>query len=96
MVRSTSYADWVRNTSATAWSQTLVFGYARAVIQEHRYDRFATGHDLACGAVVVRQPVTRDGNISVRKRPSPGPAIRTPRSYVASDERPSSSRVARQ
>jgi hypothetical protein len=51
MVRSTSYGDWVRNTSATAWSQTLVFGYARAVIQEHRYDRFATGHDLACGAV---------------------------------------------
>jgi hypothetical protein len=51
MVRSTSYADWVRNTSVTGWSQTLVFGYARAVIQEHRYDRFATGHDLACGAV---------------------------------------------
>jgi hypothetical protein len=51
MVRSTSYADWVRNTSATSWSQTLVFGYARAVIQERRYDRFATGHDLACGAV---------------------------------------------
>ncbi len=52
MVRSTSYADWVRNTSDTSWSQSVVFGYARAVIQEHRYDRFATGHDLACGAVV--------------------------------------------
>ena len=51
MVRSTSYANWVRNTSATDWSQTLVFGYARAVIQERRYDRFATGHDLACGVV---------------------------------------------
>lgn len=51
MVRSTSYANWVRNTSATDWSQTVVFGYARAVIQERRYDRFATGHDLACGAV---------------------------------------------
>jgi hypothetical protein len=51
MVRSTSYADWVRNTSATDWSQTLVFGYARAVIQQRRYDLFATGHDLACGAV---------------------------------------------
>ncbi len=48
MVRSASYADWVRDTSATDWSQTLVFGYARAVIQERRYDRFATGHDLAC------------------------------------------------
>jgi hypothetical protein len=51
MVRSTSYVDWVRNTSATAWSQTLIFGYARAVIQERRYDLFANGHDLACGAV---------------------------------------------
>lgn len=52
VVRSTSYADWVRNTSEISWSQTVVFGYARAVIQEHRYDLFATGHDLACGAVV--------------------------------------------
>ena len=59
MVRSTSYADWVRNTSATDWSQTLVFGYARAVIQERRYDRFATGHDLACG-VVARLAVSGD------------------------------------
>src|SRR5579863_5906517 len=52
VARSTSYANWVRNTSETSWSQTVVFGYARAVIQEHRYDLFATGHDLACGAVV--------------------------------------------
>lgn len=59
MVRSTSYANWVRNTSATDWSQTLVFGYARAVIQERRYDRFATGHDLACG-VVGRLSVSGD------------------------------------
>lgn len=59
MVRSTSYADWVRDTSATDWSQTLVFGYARAVIQERRYDRFATGHDLACG-VVGRLSVSGD------------------------------------
>jgi len=59
MVRSTSYADWVRNTSATNWSQTLVFGYARAVIQERGYDRFATGHDLACG-VVARLSVSGD------------------------------------
>ena len=51
MVRSTSYVDWVRNSSATDWSQSLVFGYARAVIQQRRYDLFATGHDLACGAV---------------------------------------------
>jgi hypothetical protein len=59
MVRSTSYADWVRDTSQTAWSQTVIFGYARAVIQEHRYDRFATGHDLACG-VVARLSVSGD------------------------------------
>jgi hypothetical protein len=59
MVRSTSYGDWVRNASATNWSQTLVFGYARAVIQERRYDLFATGHDLACG-VVGRLSVSGD------------------------------------
>jgi hypothetical protein len=59
MVRSASYADWVRDTSATNWSQTLVFGYARAVIQERRYDRFAIGHDLACG-VVGRLSVSGD------------------------------------
>jgi hypothetical protein len=59
MVRSTSYADWVRNTSATGWSQSLVFGHSRAVIQAHHYDRFATGHDLACG-VVARLSVSGD------------------------------------
>ena len=52
VVRSASYANWVRNTAATDWAQTFVMGYARAVIQERRYDRLATGHDLACGAVV--------------------------------------------
>lgn len=51
MVRSASYANWLRDTSATNWSQTFVAGYARAVIQERRYDRLAAGHDLACGAV---------------------------------------------
>ncbi len=51
MWRSTSYVDWVRDASATGWSQSLVFGYAPAVIQERGYDVFATGHDLACGAV---------------------------------------------
>lgn len=50
IARSASYANWVRNTAATDWTQSLVLGYARAVIQEQRYDRFATGHDLACGA----------------------------------------------
>jgi len=50
IVRSASYANWVHNTAATDWSQSLIIGYAQAVIQERRYDRFATGHDLACGA----------------------------------------------
>jgi hypothetical protein len=59
MWRSTSYVDWVRNASATGWSQSLVFGYAPAVIQERRYDVFATGHDLACG-VVARLTVSGD------------------------------------
>jgi hypothetical protein len=51
IARSASYANWVRNTSATDWSQTFIVGFARAVIQERRYDRLAAGHDLACGAV---------------------------------------------
>jgi len=50
IARSASYANWLRNTSETNWTQTFVVGYARAVIQEQRYDRFAAGHDLACGA----------------------------------------------
>jgi hypothetical protein len=48
-VRSSSYANWVNNTSATDWTQTFLTGYARAIIQERRYDQVATGRDLACG-----------------------------------------------
>lgn len=59
IVRSASYGNWVRNTAATAWSQSLIFGYAAGVIQERRYDRFATGRDLACG-VAVRVSVSGD------------------------------------
>src|SRR6202165_878590 len=51
IVRSASYANWVRNTSATDWTQSFIVGYAQAVIEERRYDRLATGRDLACGAV---------------------------------------------
>jgi hypothetical protein len=51
VVRSASYADWTRNTAATDWTQSFIVGYARAVIQERRYDRLADGHDLACGTV---------------------------------------------
>src|ERR1700686_682851 len=51
IVRSASYGNWVRNTSATDWTQSFIVGYARAVIEERRYDRLATGRDLACGAV---------------------------------------------
>jgi len=51
IARSASYANWVRNTSATDWTQTFLVGRAPAVIQERRYDRLAAGHDLACGAV---------------------------------------------
>jgi len=52
VLRSASYADWVRDHAATDWTQTFIVGYARAVIQERRYDRLADGHDLACGVVV--------------------------------------------
>jgi len=40
-------------------AQTFIVGYARAVILERRYDRLATGHDLACGAVAL---LTVSGN----------------------------------
>jgi hypothetical protein len=50
VARSASYANWVRDTSAVDWTQSIIVGYARAVIQERRYDTIATGRDLACGA----------------------------------------------
>jgi hypothetical protein len=51
VARSASFADWRHRTADTAWTHSFAFGYARAVIQERRYDRLATGHDLACGAL---------------------------------------------
>jgi hypothetical protein len=51
VMRSSTYADWVRNTAATDWNQTFILGYARAVIHERNYDRLADGHDLACGVI---------------------------------------------
>ncbi len=59
VMRSATYADWVRNKAATDWNQTFIFGYARAVIQERRYDRLADGHDLACG-VIAKLTATGD------------------------------------
>jgi len=59
VMRSASYADWVRDKAATDWNQTFIFGYARAVIQERRYDRLADGHDLACG-VIAKLAITGD------------------------------------
>ncbi len=53
IVRSASYADWRRRTSAIFWNQSFLFGYARALFQEGRYDRLSTGHDLACGVVAL-------------------------------------------
>jgi hypothetical protein len=59
LLRSASYADWVHNTAVTSWSQSFIFGYAKAIIQERNYDRLAGGHDLACG-MAVRVTVTGD------------------------------------
>lgn len=59
VVRSASYANWVRNTAAVDWSQTALAGYAKAVIQQRSYDRLADGHDLACG-VAARVSVAGD------------------------------------
>ena len=52
IVRSASYANWLRNASSTEWSQTLLPGHAQAVITEGRYDRLSAGHDLACGTAL--------------------------------------------
>jgi hypothetical protein len=66
VVRSASYANWVHNTAATDWSQSLLVGYAQAVIQARRYDRFATSHDLACGvAACVRVSGDRTSRTSL-------------------------------
>ncbi len=51
IVRSTSYANWVRDNAATSWAETFIFGHASAVLREHQYDRLADGHDVACGVV---------------------------------------------
>ena len=59
VLRSASFADWVRDKAATDWNQTFILGYARAVIQQRRYDRLADGHDLACG-VVAKLSVSGD------------------------------------
>jgi len=65
VVRSSSYADWVRDTAQTDWTQTFIVGYARAVIQERRYDRLADGHDLACGLVAkLAVSGVRDSRVS--------------------------------
>jgi hypothetical protein len=53
LLRLASYANWSRDNAATDWSQTLVFGHARAMIQEGRNDRLSSGHDLGCGVLLV-------------------------------------------
>ena len=97
IARSSSYADWVRNVAATDWSQTFVVGFARAVIREQRYDRLASGHDLACGAVArIAVSGKRTSHVSVYetsvlfKRPLRGgwlfayvePVVRWERAYA--------------
>ena len=52
VARSSSYGNWLRDSAATSWAQTLLFGHARAVIQERQYGHFTDGRDLACGTVV--------------------------------------------
>jgi hypothetical protein len=52
VVRSSSFANWRRTTSATSWDQTLLIGHAQSVIQERQYGKFTAGRDLACGTIV--------------------------------------------
>jgi hypothetical protein len=59
VARSSSYGNWLRNTAATGWAQTLLVGHAQSVIQERQYGRFTAGRDLACGTVAA---VTASGD----------------------------------
>ncbi len=51
VVRSASYANSLRKTAATSWTQTFLLGHAQSVIQERQYGNFTAGRDLACGTV---------------------------------------------
>ena len=53
IARSTSYADWLRNSASTRWAQSFVLGRARAMIRDGRYNQLGSGHDLACGALAL-------------------------------------------
>jgi hypothetical protein len=59
IMRSASYADWVRNTTYTDWTQTFIAGYVPAVIHQGRYGFVADGRDIACG-VALRLSVSGD------------------------------------
>jgi hypothetical protein len=59
IMRSASYANWVRNTTYTDWTQTFIVGYVPAVIHQGRYGSVADGRDLACG-VALRLSVSGD------------------------------------
>jgi hypothetical protein len=59
ITRSASYADWVRNTTNTDWTQTFISGYVPAVIHQGRYGFVADGRDIACG-VALRLSVSGD------------------------------------
>ena len=59
IMRSASYANWVRNTAHTDWTQTFITGYVPAVIHQGRYGSVANGHDIACG-VALRMSVSGD------------------------------------
>jgi hypothetical protein len=52
LLRSASYADWVRNSGAVGWSQSLIAGHVSAIIRDNRYGSVAAGHDIARGAAL--------------------------------------------
>jgi len=59
VLRSSSYGNWLRNTAATGWAQTLLIGHAQSTIQERQYGKFTAGRDLGCGTVAA---VTASGD----------------------------------
>ena len=55
MVRTASYANWLRSISGASsanWSQTVLAGRVFGLVPEQQYGNIAEGKDIACGAVL--------------------------------------------
>lgn len=46
LVRSSTYANWVKDDAATAWTQTFLVAHAREILRFGRYGTIVRGNDL--------------------------------------------------